>query len=195
MSHLDRKASGDVNHLGSATETPNSVRLAWPAEAEAMAAVQRRAWADRPDDIGRLLLDAITLDAMTEAWHSAIVRPPHARCRVLVAVHDGQVVGFATTVPGQDPDLPDAGVGELAELEVDPPARGAGHGSRLLNACVDTMRADGFTRAVCWVAAKDEVRRRFLDSAGWAADGGSREIGPEEGEHRLEQVRLHTDLG
>ena len=197
MSHLDRKFPGDVNHFGDARKrgTPDSVRLAWPAEAGAIAAVQRRAWADRPDDLGGLLLDSIALDAMTDAWHSAIVRPPNARCRVLVAVHDSEVVGFATTVPGQDPDLAGAGVGELAELEVDPAARGAGHGSRLLNASVDTLRADGFPRAVCWVAADDRIRSRFLERAGWAADGGSREIGPEEGEQRLQQVRLHTEVG
>jgi GNAT superfamily N-acetyltransferase len=197
VSHLDRKASGNVDHFAGqrVNETPDSVRLAWPAEAGAIAAIQRRAWSDRPDELGGLLLDAITLDQMTDAWESAIARPPNARCRVLVAVQQSQVVGFATTVPGDDPDVAGTSVGELAELEVDPPARGAGHGSRLLNACVDTLRADGFRRAVSWVAVADDVRRRFLQDAGWATDGSRREIGPEDGDQRLEQLRLHTEIG
>jgi GNAT superfamily N-acetyltransferase len=140
------------------------------------------------------LLAGITLDEMADAWRSAVLRPPDARCRVLVAVQDARVVGFATTLPGTDPDLQESRHGELGEFEVDPQARGHGHGSRLLNACVDTLRADGFQRAVCWVEATDDVRRRFLTEAGWAADGSWREIGPVDGPDRLKQVRLHTDL-
>jgi ribosomal protein S18 acetylase RimI-like enzyme len=173
---------------------PDSVRLAWPAEAEAIAAVQRRSWAGRSGRVGELLLSGITIHQMADSWRSAVLRPPDARCRVLVAVQDARVVGFATTLPGTDPDLQESRHGELGEFEVDPQARGRGHGSRLLNACVDTLRADGFERAVCWVEATDDVRRRFLTDAGWAADGSWREIGPPDGADRLKQVRLHTDL-
>jgi GNAT superfamily N-acetyltransferase len=172
----------------------DSVRLAWPAEADSIAVVQRRAWGERPGRIGQLLLAGITHHAMADSWRSAVLRPPDARCRVLVAVADALVVGFATTVPGTDPDLQGSQAGELGEFEVDPQARGRGHGSRLLNACVDTLRADGFERAVCWVEATDDVRRKFLTDAGWAADGGWREIGPRVGPDRIKQVRLHTDL-
>jgi len=186
-----------VTHpFGSSERAPvaDSVRLAWPAEADPIAAVQRRAWSERPGRIAELLLGGITLGAMADSWRSAVLRPPDARCRVLVAVQDARVVGFATTVPGTDPDLHGSRDGEVGEFEVDPQARGRGHGSRLLNACVDTLRADGFERAVCWVEAADDVRRKFLTDAGWAADGGWREIGPHDGPDRLKQVRLHTDL-
>lgn len=172
----------------------DSVRLAWPAEADSIAALQRRAWGERPGRVGQLLLAGITLRAMADSWRSAVLRPPDARCRVLVAVADARVVGFATTVPGTDPDLQGSQTGELGEFEVDPQARGRGHGSRLLNACVDTLRADGFDRAVCWVEVTDDVRQLFFTDSGWAADGGWREIGPHEGLDRIKQVRLHTDL-
>ena len=190
-------ASVAMTHSPASSErapVADSVRLAWPAEADSIAAVQRRAWAERSGRIGQLLLAGITLDAMADTWRSAVLRPPDARCRVLVAIQDARVVGFATTVPGADPDLQGSKTGELGELEVDPQARERGHGSRLLNACVDTLRADGFERAVCWVEATDNVRRKFFTDAGWAADGGWREIGPQEGPDRLKQVRLHTDL-
>jgi GNAT superfamily N-acetyltransferase len=179
---------------GSGRSSPDSVRLAWPAEAAAIADLQRRAWAIQPPPIAEALLSAIDRAGMVESWHSAIVRPPQARCRILVALEDERVVGFATTLPGEDPDLDKAADGQLGELEVDPSAQRRGHGSRLLNACMDTLRADGFSRAVCWISAVDEDRRRFLLAAGWGVDGSWREIGSDEGSVRLKQVRLHTDL-
>jgi hypothetical protein len=36
--------------------------------------------------------------------------------------------------------------------------------------------------------------QRFLTAAGWAADGATREIGPEDGSLRLKQARFHTNL-
>jgi ribosomal protein S18 acetylase RimI-like enzyme len=171
------------------------VRLAWPNEARGIAELQRRAWMTQPPEIAEALLVAIDAVGMADAWHAAIVRPPEARCRVLVAVEDQAVVGFATTVPGQDADLDAAEDGQLEELEVDPQAQHRGHGSRLLNASIDTLRADGFRRAFCWISAADDTRRAFLLDAGWATDGSWREIGNDERAVRLKQVRLHTDLG
>ena len=40
----------------------------------------------------------------------------------------------------------------------------------------------------------DDALRRFLTAAGWAADGATREIGPEDESVRLKQVRLHASL-
>lgn len=172
----------------------DSVRLALPAEAWDIAAVQRRSWDEPTDHAVAALLSGIDLSAMARAWHSAITRPPEARFRVLVAVAEGRIVGLATTLPSQDPDT-DAGVeGEIDELVVDPAARGRGHGSRLVNACVDTLRADGFTRVRHWLRADDDVRRRFLTEAGWAPDGAHREIGVEDESVRVKQIRLHTSI-
>jgi GNAT superfamily N-acetyltransferase len=173
----------------------DSVRLAWPAEAGAIAELQRRVWASELDaDVAGAVLAGVTAAEMTDAWHQAISRPPQARFRVLVAVEQDRVVGYATTVPAEDPDLDQTQEGEVQEFAVDPPARHRGHGSRLLNACADTLRADGFTRARWWVVTRDDALRRFLTSAGWAADGSSREIGADDVAVRLRQVRLHTDL-
>jgi GNAT superfamily N-acetyltransferase len=177
------------------TAVADSVRLAWPAEAAAIADVQRRVWtAELAPDVAAEVLSGVSAAEMTTAWHQAIARPPQARFRVLVAVEESRVVGYATTVPGGDPDAVAATDGEVQEFAVDPPARRRGHGSRLLNACADTLRADGFSRARWWVASTDDDLRRFLTGAGWAADGSSREIGSEDVDVRLRQVRLHTDL-
>jgi len=110
---------------------------------------------------------------------------------VLVAVEQGRVVGYATTLPSPDADAHPSEDGTVEEFVVDPPARHRSHGSRLLNACVDTLRADGFVRATCWVPAEEEGPRSFLTSAGWAPDGSAREIGSDDETVRLAQVRLH----
>ena len=179
-----------------ATSDPHadSVRLALPAESWGIASVQRRSWGDTGDDAMRSLLKGIDLDTMAATWHSAISRPPEARWRVLVAVAGGQVVGLATTLPSQDPDADPGTDGAIDELVVDPTARRRGHGSRLLNACIDTLRADGFVRVRHWLRADDDLRRAFLTDAGWAPDGAHREIGSEDDAIRVKQIRLHTAI-
>jgi hypothetical protein len=55
------------------------------------------------------------------------------------------------------------------------------------------MAADGFTRSVTWLVAEDDVLRRFLTEAGWAADGASRTLDLDgTGTTQVRQVRLHT---
>ena len=174
--------------------TPDSVRLAWPAEAAAIAELQRRSWDALPAELGTALLRGITLAEMTEAWHLVLTRPQQATRRLLVAVEHGQIAGFATTGEAQDPDRDPVRDGEIDQFVIDPPARHLGHGSRLLNACADTLRADGFDRAVWWVLASDDVLRAFLGVGGWAPDGAHREIGSDEVSVRVKQIRLHTDL-
>lgn len=180
---------------GTATDPhADSVRLAMPAECWDIAAVQRRVWGESDDRAARALLESIDLAAMAEAWHSAITRPPEARFRVLVALAEGRVVGLATTLPSQDPDADDAADGAIDELVVDPAARRRGHGSRLVNACVDTLRADGFVRVRHWLRSDDDVRRAFLTEAGWGPDGAHREIGSDDASVRVKQIRLHTAI-
>ena len=184
-----------TDHPG-ANDDPHadSVRLALPAESWGIAAVQRRCWGETADDAALTLLEGIDLDTMAATWHRAISRPPEASWRVLVAVAGGQVVGLATTLPSQDPDADPVTDGAIDELVVDPTARRRGHGSRLLNACVDTLQADGFVRVRHWLRADDDLRRAFLTDAGWAADGAHREIGSEDDAIRMKQIRLHTAI-
>ncbi len=173
-----------------------SVRVGWPADATDLAAVQAVAW--RLEFAGLLpaeLLDQIDAEQFAATWHASMSRPEDARNRVLVALERNTLRGFAVTTPAPDPDCDPILDGEIGELVVHPDHRGAGHGSRLLQACVDTLRADKFTRATCWVGATDDVRRRFLTDAGWAADGAFRELDlVGDGSTRIKQVRLHTGI-
>jgi GNAT superfamily N-acetyltransferase len=114
---------------------------------------------------------------------------------VLVALERNAIRGFAVTSPSTDPDADQVADGEVVELTVDPDHTRQGHGSRLVQACADTLRADKFTRAVMWLTSTDDVRRRFLTEAGWAPDGAHRELDLHgDGSVRVKQVRMHTDL-
>lgn len=174
----------------------DSVRLALPAEAAAIAALQRRSWVeDYPSALADELLSSADLAAMTSSWENAIVRPPLAQFRVLVAIGSERLVGFAAIGPSDDPDADASADALVAEFTIDPQARHSGHGSRLVNAVADTLRADGFTRATWWVRSTDDGLRDFLVSAGWAADGAHTEVAMSADGPRLKLVRLHTTLG
>jgi ribosomal protein S18 acetylase RimI-like enzyme len=174
-----------------------SVRVAWADDALAIAAVQVRAW--RLEYAGVLpdgLLAELDPDRLASAWAESLARPADARNRVLVALERDAVRGYALTTPSADPDSDPVADGELGELTVDPDHRGRGHGSRLVQAAVDTLRADRFARAVVWLASTDDARRAFLAGAGWAPDGAHRELDLNgDGAVRVRQVRLHTALG
>lgn len=178
------------------TTSDVSARVAWPADAGSIAAIQLRSWAVRYGDRLPALLDERGIDepALAEAWRQTLARPPEARRRALVALAHDRVVAFALTGPATDPDADPSADGEVAEFTVAPDETGGGHGSRLLQACVDTLRVDGFGRAVCWVDATDDTLRGFLTGAGWGPDGASRELADEAGDESVKQVRLHTAL-
>jgi ribosomal protein S18 acetylase RimI-like enzyme len=172
-----------------------SVRIAWADDAVAIGEVQAHAWRETYASVlPPELVSEVDAAGFAERWRTAIATPPTAKHRVLVALERNTVVGFAATAPSEDPDA-EPGDGEIVAFHVDPAAFGAGHGSRLLSAAVDTLRADGFARARIWVVVGDDALRAFLAPAGWAPDGAHRELDlTGEGTAPLRQVRLHTDL-
>jgi GNAT superfamily N-acetyltransferase len=171
-----------------------SVRIAWADDASAIAALQVRTWREVYADL--LPPDALPdVDAAAAVWRASLDRPREARNRVLVALERNRVVGFAITSPAGDPDCDPIVDAELAEVTIEPAERGKGHGSRLLQAAVDTLVADRFDRAVLWAMAGDDALRRFLTEAGWAPDGAHRELDLDgAGTTLVKQVRLHTAL-
>lgn len=173
-----------------------SVRLAWADDVATVADVQLRSWRERyagvlPAD----MLASLPAEQFEAAWRQSISRPKEARQRVLVALDRATVRGFTATAPSTDTDADPGRDGEVTELVVDPEYRRAGHGSRLLHAAVDTLRSDGFDRAVWWVNADSDELRTFLVDQGWAPDGAHRELDLHgDGSVIVKQVRLHTDL-
>ncbi len=173
-----------------------SVRIAWADDAVSIAAVQVRAWPELYADL--LPSEALPSDveAVAARWRQALATPADARRRVLVALERNRVVGFALTSPADDPDCDPVADGALAEVTLDPTERAKGHGSRLLQAAVDTLAADRFSRAVTWVNAGDDALLTFLTEAGWAPDTAHRELDLDgTGTTTVKQVRLHTAIG
>lgn len=179
-----------------ASSSLNGVRTAVPLDAAPIARLQVRAWqAGAGAGLPSAALDGVSLQDIQDAWASAIAAPPSPRHRVLVAVAEGVVVGLAATAPAGDPDAEPEHEGEIATLQVDPSHRVAGHGSRLLAACVDGLRDEGCDVAYHWLTAADSVSRSFFVGAGWGADGAHRELDLHgDGVTRVGQVRLHTSL-
>jgi GNAT superfamily N-acetyltransferase len=173
-----------------------SVRLAWSADADAIGRLQVRAWQDSyADAVPPEVLADLPVDAFAAQWEISISRPREARERVLVALERATVRGFVATSPTQDGDADPAVDGEIVELLVDPDHRAAGHGSRLLHAAADTLRADRFQRATIWLNATADDLRSFLVAQGWDSDGGHRELDLYgDGAVTVKQVRLHTTL-
>jgi GNAT superfamily N-acetyltransferase len=170
------------------------VRVAWADDADAIARIQARAWAT---SYAGLLpaADGLREADFAQLWRDALAAPKDARHRALVALERNRVVGFAITTPATDPDCDQVTDGELMEFTIDAAERGRGHGSRLLQAAIDTMVADRFTRAVTWLIADDDTLRTFLTEAGWAPDTAHRTLDLDgTGTTQVKQVRLHTAL-
>lgn len=172
------------------------VRTAHPEDVAAIARIQVRTWRSGYSDVlPRPALDEATGQAAEEQWQAnwshAVADPPSKRHAVLVATDGDEIAGFAALEPATDPDCLPATDAELLTLLVDPDAGRRGHGSRLLAACADHLRAHGFVTVVTWIFADDAVTRSFLESAGWGFDGAHRDL--EMGEP-VRQLRLHTSL-
>jgi ribosomal protein S18 acetylase RimI-like enzyme len=172
------------------------VRVAVPADAPAIARVQVASWRETYADLlPAEMVEAMNVDDFADRWAQSLQRPGDARNRVLVALDGDAVRGFVVTGPSGDPDADPIADGEVTELTVDPGQRRQGHGSRLLQAAVETLRSDRFARGTLWVDSSADEARRFVTDAGWAPDGAHRELDLRgDGAVRVKQVRLHTDL-
>jgi predicted N-acetyltransferase YhbS len=180
-------STGDVLRPSAADA---AVRPARPPDAEAVAAVQSRAWRQA---FGALLgPQALDPAALAQVWADAIASPPSPRHAVLVATAGGTVVGLVAVAPAGDPDLA-ADVGEITVLAVDPAHQHAGHGSRLLAAATDTLRGSGFTGAVVWLPLPGAVLQNFFTSAGMVTDGARRTLAAPDG-GQVTQLRLTAAL-
>ena len=103
------------------------------------------------------------------------------------------MVGLAAYGPSQDPDTGQA-AGEVTVLAVHPLARRQGHGSRLLNAVVDDLRAHGADLVTAWLPADAEETRAFLLGAGMWPDSAYRDrvVSPEG--DTLREIRMIATL-
>ena len=181
------------------SDTAGFVRSARAGDADHLARVQVDSWrACFAGIVPAELLAELTGEEASavwrDRWREAIASPPTSRHRVLTAVTDAlprEVVGFVSAGPASDADRWPGTDAEIYEFRVSPERTGQGHGSRLLHAAADSLVSDGFHTVSIWALEADTVVRRFLESAGWAADGarGELDVGVS-----VPVVRLHTRL-
>lgn len=88
---------------------------------------------------------------------------------LLVQTIDDKPVGFAAFGPARGE--PDAGVGELYAMNVDPTYWGHGLGRSLLRAAQVELDAWGFSSVVLWVLPENRRACALYESEGWRADG------------------------
>lgn len=173
--HSHDHAHGPSHGAGPGPLADASVRLARESDAPAVGLVQSVVWRDAyAEVVPSEALAAFEPAAFAGAWRRSLAAPPAGVYRLLVACAGDQVVGFAALGPSQDPDAGQE-TGELTALGVHPEARHAGHGSRLLNAAVDTLRGAGARTMHAWLLAGDESTRAFLLASGLRPDGAFRD--------------------
>ncbi len=134
-----------------------------------------------------------TPEPSAAAWREALTSPPPGLHRLLVACAGDQVVGIAAIGPSQDPDT-GQGTGEITLLGVHPDARRQGHGSRLLNACVDLLREAGALAVTAWLPATDETTRAFLGGSGLVPDSAFRDRVVSPDGDTMREVRVGAGL-
>ena len=116
-------------------------------------------------------VDALPASDIEQQWAAAITSPPSRQHRVFVATDGPRVVGFAALAPT-----------EIIALEVAPEHRRMGHGSRLLAACVDTLRIANAAEVRAWAFEGDTAREAFLEGAGLGVGGVRRVLEGPNGE-------------
>lgn len=147
----------------------------------------------------REALEAMTGPQLGSVWRRSLEQPPTPRHRLLVATAGPKVVGYVVIGPaGEEPGLEHDTTGMILDGGVHPEARHLGHGSRLLNAAVDTLRAAGadeeLAAVATWVLADAEGTRAFLEAAGFAADGAWRDRVVDDAGGTAREVRLVATL-
>ncbi len=162
------------------------VRVAEPADAEAIARVQVLTWqAAYRGLIADSYLDAMSIEQRTERWQRNLAGGPFT---TMVLVEDDRVIGFSGHGPSRDENAP-ASEGELLALYVIGSRWRQGLGRKLYRADEEALVAAGFTEAIVWALDGNARADRFYGAVGYALDGGTKQVrladGVVIGEHRL----------
>ncbi len=156
------------------------MRAATPQDADAIERVRTDTWrATYRGHLPDALLDGLGYDATRRRRYMETMPADQF---VLVAEHDGAVVGFANGGPSRARDA--AYPGEIYAIYVDPAHQGHGHGSALLRRGARELVARGWGAMIVWVLRENEPSRVFYERM------GGRHLAGRDEERDIEGVRI-----
>jgi len=139
------------------------VRPIEEADADSLGRVHATCWHETYDHLlTAAALSKLRPERLAAMWHGITARGP--KYRQVVAIVDGEVIGFAGTAPTNDTDQP-ADTRELTVMYLLQSFQGTGVGQRLFDAVVDPGQS------ILWVAADNPRAHAFYARNGYAADG------------------------
>ncbi|WP_449316806.1 N-acetyltransferase family protein [Rubneribacter sp.] len=131
----------------------------------------------------RGLVPQAYLDALSpDDWTGSLAA--RAR-RTWIACEGGEVVGVSTYGPARDEAF--FSWGEVVSIYVRPEHLHAGWGSRLLQASLDALSAEGFASVCLWVLEGNAAARAFYERCGFVCNGDVLDV--EVGGAPLREVR------
>jgi L-amino acid N-acyltransferase YncA len=138
--------------------------------------VQTRTWQAAYDHVFPTnRLAGLVEEHRAEQWHDWLTDPAPRRHVLVAEQEDGEVVGFASVGPTDDPEANVEVVGELYAIYVLPQAWGRGVGRALMRELLERLRGEGFREAILWVLEDNPRTRRYYELSGWHHDGGRKE--------------------
>ncbi|MDH6238086.1 GNAT family N-acetyltransferase [Cryobacterium sp. CG_9.6] len=139
------------------------VRPVEEADADSLGRVHAACWHETYDHLlTAAALSKLRPERLATMWHGITKRGPDYR--QVVAIDDGEIVGFAGSSPTDDQDQP-AGTRELKTMYLLKKYQGTGVGQRLFDAVVDPGTS------ILWVAADNPRAHAFYARNGYAPDG------------------------
>lgn len=150
------------------------IRPATQADAPAIGRVHVATWRSTyPGMMPQALLDGLDEGRSAQRW---LARVGEAGKPLLVAEHEGEVVGFASGGPARE-GFPDWVEGELYALYLDDACQGQGWGKALVQAFLEALRAEGHRSMGVWVVAANPVRHFYAHLGGQPAGEKVVELG------------------
>jgi GNAT superfamily N-acetyltransferase len=153
-----------------------TVRRATTADAHAIAAINVASWQAAyrgimPDDF----LDGMSTVAREAALETRLLRDDGDGAPVWVAERGGVTIGFVSSGPPRDEDVP-LPAAEVYAIYVMPEEWRGGAGKALLAAAVDHWLERGAACLVLWVLEANSGGRAFYEAMGWRWDGHRQEL-------------------
>jgi GNAT superfamily N-acetyltransferase len=181
----DREAGSDGG--------PIRIRRALPADARAIAEVAVRGWQTAyrrlmPEEF----LAGLSLAGREAAWREMLDRDTDGSIPAWLAERDGRAVGFVSSGPPRDEDVPLPSA-EVYAIYVLPEEWRGGIGRSLLDTAIAYWRERGATQLALWVLEGNAPARAFYEAMGWRPDGGRQHL--KIAGTRLAEIRYRLEIG